>query len=208
MAYNILDFVADGFKFFGVNSVGEKIQRFEDIREERARMKELKKQEEQRKRDEQARKARANSSALSGNSKAFYDNLLAIKMKASFRDLASLDVAESALKVPFDLPKIAIKKDKKFKDTLVGGFLSDLWGGIKDGFIGGVRNGFEQGIDKVVGGAVGSEGVQSAQDTMAEYGSGLIKKSIKNFFKENWLFILFPILGLIVFTRYLFKKRR
>lgn len=95
-------------------------------------------------------------------------------------------------------------KDK----TFVGGLFTDLWGNVKDGLGIGVGNAGQTLMDKLTGKIIGSSGVKGSQDSISDYASGIMESSIAKYFKRNWFYILFPIIGILVFAKFLFNGKK
>ena len=99
---------------------------------------------------------------------------------------------------------------KQEKDSFFGDLLGDLWGNVKDGVNGGVKNAGQTLIDKLTGKLLNSDGSQTASNTISDYATGIMETTLAKYIKRNWFYILFPIIGLMIFAKVLFngKKRR
>lgn len=105
-----------------------------------------------------------------------------------------------------DLNSVSTQKSKD--KTFVGGLLEDLFGNVKEGLGSGIKNAGQTLIDKITGKVIGSNGVQGAQDSISDYASGIMESSIAKYMKRNWFYILFPIIGILVFAKFLFNGKR
>lgn len=101
-------------------------------------------------------------------------------------------------------PMLKSEKEK----TWFGGLLGDLFGNVKDGVSGGLKNAGQTLIDKITGKVIGSNGVKGAQDSISDYASGIMESSIAKYLKRNWFYILFPIIGILVFAKFLFNGKK
>lgn len=103
---------------------------------------------------------------------------------------------------------IGLSTQKPKEKTWVGGLLGDLFGNVKDGVSGGLKNAGQTLIDKITGKVIGSNGVKGAQDSISDYASGIMESSIAKYLKRNWFYILFPIIGILVFAKFLFNGKK
>lgn len=109
----------------------------------------------------------------------------------------------------YALNKLDLTANQKPKEkTWVGGLLGDLFGNVKDGVSGGLKNAGQTLIDKITGKVIGSNGVKGAQDSISDYASGIMESSIAKYLKRNWFYILFPIIGILVFAKFLFNGKK
>lgn len=100
--------------------------------------------------------------------------------------------------------KSAFKKDK----TFMGDLLSDMWDGLKGGINSGLKNAGQAGIDKLTGKLINTDGVKSSQDSISDFANGVLETTLAKYLKRNWFYILFPVLGLMVFAKFLFNGKK
>lgn len=100
--------------------------------------------------------------------------------------------------------KEIVKKDKSF----IGDLLSDMWDGLKGGINSGLKNAGQAGIDKLTGKLINTDGVQGSQDAISTYANGILETTLAKYLKRNWFYILFPVLGLMVFAKFLFNGKK
>lgn len=157
------------------------------------------------------KKANANAEAIQGNktnfSKAKMEMLNSVNLKKIDSSTQLVLTNLNSTLITEKVNQKQVNTSKEFKDTFLGGLMNDVLQGAKEGLTSGVKQGINNGVDKMTGQIINTKGVQDSSDYIGEYGGKVIQKSIKNFFKDNWIYILFPLLGLFVFAKYMFKKK-
>lgn len=100
-----------------------------------------------------------------------------------------------------DLSGVLNQKTQTKEKTFVGGLLSNMWGSLKDGLGLGLKNSAQTGIDYVTGKLINTGGVQSSQNAISDYATGVMETTMAKYIKRNWFYILLPVVGLFFLGR-------